>query len=225
MSMTQSSLLRCTPVRIKRLTESFYSANGSVVREALAAQSAQHSVHDMGPIEDGVRRVEGIQWRVLASHEARQARKLRRHISGERIARRFFVSFHHMYVPPLGPTTPSRGNAFTRAIGRKSMMTLTGWRVRRRTARRAEVRDDHRASHFQLGFFRWTVGVLRPRLSSASFLAKHTMFVWPPPLPAMAWRYSLSNRSISRVSCSDEGRGFRATSEKLIRIIAPEGTQ
>ena len=33
MSMTQSSLLRCTPVRIKRLTESFYAANGSVVRE------------------------------------------------------------------------------------------------------------------------------------------------------------------------------------------------
>jgi hypothetical protein len=33
MSMTQSALLRCTPVRIKRLTESFYSANGSVVRE------------------------------------------------------------------------------------------------------------------------------------------------------------------------------------------------
>jgi hypothetical protein len=33
MSMTQASLLRCTPVRIKRLTESFYSANGSVVRE------------------------------------------------------------------------------------------------------------------------------------------------------------------------------------------------
>ena len=33
MSMTQASLLRCTPVRIKRLSESFYSANGSVVRE------------------------------------------------------------------------------------------------------------------------------------------------------------------------------------------------
>ena len=33
MAMTQSALLRCTPVRIKRLTESFYSANGSVVRE------------------------------------------------------------------------------------------------------------------------------------------------------------------------------------------------
>jgi len=33
LSMTQSSLIRCTPVRIKRLTESFYSANGSVVRE------------------------------------------------------------------------------------------------------------------------------------------------------------------------------------------------
>jgi hypothetical protein len=33
MSMTQASLLRCTPVRLKRLTESFYSANGAVVRE------------------------------------------------------------------------------------------------------------------------------------------------------------------------------------------------
>jgi len=33
MSMTQSALVRCTPVRIKRLTESFYSANGAVVRE------------------------------------------------------------------------------------------------------------------------------------------------------------------------------------------------
>lgn len=33
MSMTEATLLRCTPVRVKRLTESFYSANGSVVRE------------------------------------------------------------------------------------------------------------------------------------------------------------------------------------------------
>jgi hypothetical protein len=33
MAMTQSALIRCTPVRIKRLTESFYSANGAVVRE------------------------------------------------------------------------------------------------------------------------------------------------------------------------------------------------
>lgn len=32
-SMTQATLLRCTPVRVKRLTESFYSANGAVVRE------------------------------------------------------------------------------------------------------------------------------------------------------------------------------------------------
>src|SRR5215210_5632417 len=33
MAMTQSTLLKCTPVRVKRLTESFYSANGAVVRE------------------------------------------------------------------------------------------------------------------------------------------------------------------------------------------------
>ncbi len=33
MSMTQTALIRCTPVRVKRLTESFYSANGAVVRE------------------------------------------------------------------------------------------------------------------------------------------------------------------------------------------------
>lgn len=36
MAMTQTALVRCTPVRIKRLTESFYSANGSVVREGTA---------------------------------------------------------------------------------------------------------------------------------------------------------------------------------------------
>jgi hypothetical protein len=36
LSMTQSALVRCTPVRIKRLTESFYSANGAVVREGAA---------------------------------------------------------------------------------------------------------------------------------------------------------------------------------------------
>lgn len=33
MAMTQTALIKCTPVRIKRLTESFYSANGAVVRE------------------------------------------------------------------------------------------------------------------------------------------------------------------------------------------------
>ena len=37
LSMTQSTLLRCTPVRVKRLTESFYSANGAVVREGAMA--------------------------------------------------------------------------------------------------------------------------------------------------------------------------------------------
>ena len=40
MAMTQSALLRCTPVRIKRLTESFYSANGAVVREGPAPNPA-----------------------------------------------------------------------------------------------------------------------------------------------------------------------------------------
>jgi len=35
MAMTEVALIRCTPVRIKRLTESFYSANGAVVREGV----------------------------------------------------------------------------------------------------------------------------------------------------------------------------------------------
>lgn len=33
MSMTQTALVRCAPVRIKRLNESFYAANGAVVGE------------------------------------------------------------------------------------------------------------------------------------------------------------------------------------------------
>ncbi|HEX6575328.1 MAG TPA: surface-adhesin E family protein [Gemmatimonadaceae bacterium] len=40
MSMTQSALLRCTPVRLKRLSESFYSANGAVVHEGSAPNPA-----------------------------------------------------------------------------------------------------------------------------------------------------------------------------------------
>lgn len=32
-SMTETALLKCTPVRIKRLTESFYADNGALVRE------------------------------------------------------------------------------------------------------------------------------------------------------------------------------------------------
>ena len=32
-SMTEVALVRCTPVRIKRLTESFYADNGALVRE------------------------------------------------------------------------------------------------------------------------------------------------------------------------------------------------
>lgn len=36
MSMTQTAMVRCAPVRIKRITESFYSANGAVVREGTA---------------------------------------------------------------------------------------------------------------------------------------------------------------------------------------------
>jgi hypothetical protein len=35
--MTQNSLLKCSPVRLKRLQESFYSANGAVVREGARA--------------------------------------------------------------------------------------------------------------------------------------------------------------------------------------------
>jgi hypothetical protein len=48
MSMTQTSLIRCTPVRIKRLNESFYSANGSVVREGStpSARTVQYMTWD-----------------------------------------------------------------------------------------------------------------------------------------------------------------------------------
>ncbi len=52
MSMTQSALLRCTPVRVKRLTESFYSANGSVVREGSAPdpRDVQYMTWDRVPV-------------------------------------------------------------------------------------------------------------------------------------------------------------------------------
>jgi hypothetical protein len=48
LSMTETALIRCTPVRIKRLNESFYSANGAVVHEGTppSARDIQYMTWD-----------------------------------------------------------------------------------------------------------------------------------------------------------------------------------
>jgi hypothetical protein len=39
--MTETALVRCTPVRVKRLTESFYAENGAVVKEGTMPDPGQ----------------------------------------------------------------------------------------------------------------------------------------------------------------------------------------
>jgi hypothetical protein len=61
--MTQTALLRCTPMRIKRLTESFYSSTGAVVREGSMPDGGeiQYMTWDrLVPRSDGSRASTGI---------------------------------------------------------------------------------------------------------------------------------------------------------------------
>jgi 1-acyl-sn-glycerol-3-phosphate acyltransferase len=127
-----------------------------------------------------------------------------------------------MYVPPLGPRMPSRGNALTRAIGR-TMMTVSGWKFE------GTLPDEPKfvmiiAPHtsnwdFIVGL--WAYFALGFR---ASFLGKHTIFKWPLG-PFMRWLGGIPvERSISRDRVSEIVHAFDY-SEQLILIIAPEGTR
>ena len=127
-----------------------------------------------------------------------------------------------MYVPPLGSSIPSRGNAVSRAIGR-GMMTLTGWTFE------GTLPDEPKfvmiiAPHtsnwdFVVGL--WAYFALGFR---ASFLGKHTIFKWPLG-PFMRWLGGIPvERSVSRDRVSERVHVFQS-SAKLILIIAPEGTR
>jgi 1-acyl-sn-glycerol-3-phosphate acyltransferase len=127
-----------------------------------------------------------------------------------------------MYVPTLGPSVPRRGNALSHAFGR-AMMTLGGWKfegVFPDEPKFVMIIAPHTSNwdfiiglwaYFALGF-------------KASFLGKHTVFRWPFGV-FMRWLGGIPvERSVSRDRVSEQVNAFNAN-EKLVLIIAPEGTR
>src|SRR5215213_7730176 len=127
-----------------------------------------------------------------------------------------------MYVPPLGPRVPRRGNAVVRGIGR-TMMRLGGWRFEGTLANEPKfvmIIAPHTSNwdfivglwaYFALGF-------------KGSFLGKHTIFRWPLGV-FMRWLGGIPvDRSVSRDRVSESIDVFNAN-EKMVLIIAPEGTR
>jgi 1-acyl-sn-glycerol-3-phosphate acyltransferase len=127
-----------------------------------------------------------------------------------------------MYVAPLGPRVPKRGNAFSRWFGR-TMITLTGWRLT------GTLPDEPKfviivAPHtsnwdFPVGLF-----VLFALGFRGSFLAKHTLFKWPIG-GLLRWIGGIPvERGVHKMRVRGISDSF-LKSEKMILVITPEGTR
>jgi 1-acyl-sn-glycerol-3-phosphate acyltransferase len=127
-----------------------------------------------------------------------------------------------LYVPPLGPRVPKRGNALSRAIGR-GMMTLFGWHFE------GSPPDEPKfvlivAPHTSNWDFFVGLGALFALGFRVSFFGKHTIFKWPLG-GFMRWLGGIPvERSVSRDRVADTIAAF-AEREQLILVVAPEGTR
>lgn len=127
-----------------------------------------------------------------------------------------------MYVPPLGPAVPRRGNALSRLLGR-SAMSLIGWNFEGALPNEPKfviIVAPHTSNwDFPLG----VVGLFSLGFR-VSFLGKHTIFKWPLG-PIMRWLGGIPvERSVSRDRVAEAVAAFNAA-DKLILVIAPEGTR
>lgn len=127
-----------------------------------------------------------------------------------------------MYVPPLGPQVPRRGNKLTRAVGR-GMMLVSGWRFE------GSLPDEPKfviivAPHTSNWDFVVGLAALLSLGFRVSFLGKDSLFKWPLGL-FMRWLGGVPvERSVRRDRVSESVAAFNA-SEKLILVVAPEGTR
>ena len=127
-----------------------------------------------------------------------------------------------MKVPPLGPSTPSRGNAFSHALGRAAY-AVSGWHFV------GALPDLPKfvmiiAPHTSNWDFLVGVGALFSLGLKVEFLGKDSMFRWPIG-PVMRWLGGTPvDRSVSKDRVSDSVAAFKAR-DKLVLGMAPEGTR
>lgn len=132
------------------------------------------------------------------------------------------VSVSGMNVPKMGPAVPLRGNAVSRWIGRGAL-SIAGWRFE------GEVPNAPKfvlivAPHTSNWDFPLGVAALFALGFRASFMGKHTLFKGPFAIP-MKWLGGVPvDRAVRRDRVSESVAAFNA-SEKLIMVIAPEGTR
>jgi 1-acyl-sn-glycerol-3-phosphate acyltransferase len=127
-----------------------------------------------------------------------------------------------MFVPPLGPVVPARGNAVSRAIGR-TYMSLGGWKFEGAMPNEPKfvvIVVPHTSNwDFTLG-----TAALFALGFRVSFLGKHTLFKWPLGV-FMRWLGGIPvERSVSRDRVTETVGAFKA-SDQLILAVAPEGTR
>ncbi|MEO8193050.1 MAG: lysophospholipid acyltransferase family protein [Gemmatimonadales bacterium] len=127
-----------------------------------------------------------------------------------------------MHVPPLGAAVPARGNALSRFIGRRGM-SLAGWDFE------GTLPNEPKfviivAPHTSNWDFAVGVGTLFSLGFRVSFLGKHTLFKWPLGI-LMRWLGGVPvEREVRRDRVSEILAAFKSN-EKLILVVAPEGTR
>ncbi len=122
----------------------------------------------------------------------------------------------------MGPAVPIRGNALSRWMGRSALSTA-GWRIDGTMPNESKfvlIVAPHTSNwDFPLG-----VAALFAFGFRVSFMGKHTLFRGPLAIP-MKWLGGIPvERSVKRDRVSESVAAFNA-SEKLILVIAPEGTR
>lgn len=127
-----------------------------------------------------------------------------------------------MYIPPLGPLVPARGNVISRSIGRATM-SLVRWKFEGAVPNQRKfviIVVPHTSNwDFTLG-----VAALFSLGFRVSFLGKHTLFKWPLGV-FVRWLGGIPvERSVSRDRVTEAVAAFNAA-DQLILVVAPEGTR